>query len=247
MSKMNLRLMQHNFSLLLTLVAACTAFVWPTQLSPERAFAATNPAFTVTPNNQSEPNSLVQTHHAPKTYDISFTYDGQKYRAGHDIEQYDAKNGTWSPVSSDITDDTKPSSDGYQVDHVTAVAPGSVWYAGTLIGHVIVGQPSSSWTSVSTGLPERTVTALAELTGDGGQIAAVGYGGYSSATPDAPGHVYVTLDGGTRWFDITNNLPDAPVSALRFENKGGQWELQTKINQTWYETNVDGQWHIRST
>lgn len=230
-----------KWSIMLVLLSLCTAFVWPCHLSSDRAFAAVNSAFTVKPHDGSVQGSLVEERTSPTVTPVSFHYAGTTYRATHQIQQLNENTDSWSNVSTDVTEDQNPSADGYQVDHITAVATGDVWYVGTLVGNVVVGSPSANWRQVSTGLPERSVTAIAEMKGDS-QVAAVGYAGYASATPDTPGHVYVTLDGGLHWFDITGNLPDAPVQALRFSNTKNAFALEVKMASQWYESTKEGQW-----
>lgn len=230
-----------NSSVAVAILAALTTFIWPIHLARDRAFAAVNPNFTVKPNITSDKGSLVERKVSVQTHDISFHYRGQTYRAQHTIQQWSPKTHTWHNVTGNITENQNRMADGYQLDHITAVATGDTWYAGTLVGSVVVGRPSSGWKSSSNGLPERTVTAIAELSTDS-QIAAVGYGGYSSATPQHIGHVYVTLDGGTRWFDISTNLPDKPIAALKFGNTKANWALEAKIGTTWYQTTQHGKW-----
>lgn len=223
-------------------ISVILATLWPLQLSAERAFAAVSPAFTVKPNNQSVNGDLVQSIQKTTSDALSFTYRGTTYRALHTIQAFRPQQGRWQNVSLRLSQDQNASSDGFEVDAITAVSPGPVWYAGTLIGKVSIGRPNGAWSQTSTTLPERTVTALCQLVGDGGQVAAVGYGGYRSATPATPGHVYVTLDEGKHWFDISNNLPDVPVKSLRFASIKNMTQLQVNMDNTWYGTSVDGNW-----
>lgn len=222
---------------------ALVGALWPNQLSAERAFAATNPSFTVKPNNHSVNGDLVQAIRKPKSNPVAFTYQGTQYRALHTIQERSPISGRWSTVSSRLSQDENEMSDGFEFDAITAVSPGTMWYAGTRIGHVVTGQPNGTWSATSATLPERTVTAICQLSGDGGQVAAVGYGGYRSATPATPGHVFVTFDGGKRWSDITNNLPDSPVQKLVFASSTGTTQLEADVADHWYVASIDGHWH----
>lgn len=235
--KFNLR----NSSIVIGLIAALSTSIWPIHLATDRAFAAVNPDFAVHPNATSVHGSLVEQKMPTQSREISFRYQGHTYRARHTIQQWNPTTKAWYNVSHNITQNDDMNADGYQLDHITAITAGNIWYAGTLVGNVIVGRPSSGWKVSSNQLPERTVSAIAELPSDN-SIAAVGYRGYASATPTHPGHVYVTLDGGTHWFDISSNLPDAPIAALRFGNPTSTWTLEAKIGSTWYQTSEQGRW-----
>jgi len=61
-------------------------------------------------------------------------------------------------------------------------------------------------------MPPRNVTRIVIHPEDPGTAFAV-FGGFDLQTPDSPGHVFVTTDGGASWDDVSINLPDAPLSA----------------------------------
>jgi hypothetical protein len=175
--------------------------------------------------------------------------DGEtSYRAVHFIAAWDASLQTWRALSPDVTEDKTPHAPGYGVDGITAVAhDDGVWYAGTLAGQLTVKFPGQPWSILRGGLPQRTVTSIAILPGNTvGRLAAIGYGGYSTTTPDEPGHVYLTRDGGSAWTDITGNLPDHPVQSLHFSDMNGSQVLSAEMNNRWYTMTAPGQWAMEA-
>ena len=99
--------------------------------------------------------------------------------------------GAWQPISPNLTKNDTPGAPGYSVDGITAIAHHrGVWYTGTLAGQVSLKLPRHPWSVLRAALPERTVTSIAILPGNSaGQIAALGYGGYGTATPNEPGRL----------------------------------------------------------
>ncbi|PBC70545.1 hypothetical protein BX265_5087 [Streptomyces sp. TLI_235] len=65
-------------------------------------------------------------------------------------------------------------------------------------------------------LPNRLVTALSVDQADAAHVIAT-YGSYSRHWIDGAGvgHVFESHDGGATWTDITGNLPDTPVNAVK--------------------------------
>lgn len=170
------------------------------------------------------------------------------YRAVHYISKWSGVIHGWLPISPDLTDVNKPGSPGYGVDGITAVSTlQNNWYVGTLTGTVEVKTPHQPWEIRDHGLPERTVSAIAIDPSDPyAKLAVVGFAGYSSSTPATPGHVFVTLDGGLHWLDISGDLPDAPVTKIRFtktqgHSPSGAW-LQVEVAGTWYNMAGQGHW-----
>jgi len=97
-----------------------------------------------------------------------------------------------------------------------AIAPGNsdVIWAGHEDGSVYATlngtDPSPFWRRMdegSPGLPNRCCTRIT-ISPDNANRVYVTFGGFSS------GNVWRTTDGGTRWTDISGNLPQAPVSSL---------------------------------
>ncbi|MGH9801469.1 MAG: WD40/YVTN/BNR-like repeat-containing protein, partial [Blastocatellia bacterium] len=61
-------------------------------------------------------------------------------------------------------------------------------------------------------LPTRFVTDIA-LDASNIQRAVVTFSGFNSVTPTTPGHVFLTINQGQSWADISGNLPDVPVTS----------------------------------
>jgi uncharacterized repeat protein (TIGR01451 family) len=130
----------------------------------------------------------------------------------------------WTPISPDLTSGcTGTAPNGARTCAISAigVGGGTAAYVGTLDGLVWTSPDAQSagtptWVQVDTAknkLPNRPVGAFA-VDRSNSRVAYVGYNGYDEATPRTPGHVFMTTDGGTRWTDISRNLPDAPVNSL---------------------------------
>ncbi|GMA49465.1 hypothetical protein GCM10025857_08220 [Alicyclobacillus contaminans] len=138
-------------------------------------------------------------------------------------------------LSPDLTEARIPGTEGYGVDGITAfMRQGSTWYVGTLTGNLLVGQ-GGHWQNHSYGLPNRTIVQVAPLPDRSTDTGiAVGFAGYASATPDHPGHVYETTDGGQTWRDISGNLPDAPVQWLADVEDDTGRRLVVKMAGRWF-------------
>lgn len=175
---------------------------------------------------------------------LSWTEGKTTYRAVHYITQWDTSAHAWIALSPDLTEDTEVGTPGYDIDGITAAAhKGASWYVGTLAGQLTVKQQNTDWTIVQGTLPMRTITAIAlPLNNPSGNEAVVAYGGYGTATPSAPGHVFSTEDGGRHWHDITGNLPDKPVQSIHFLNQWASNSLVAEVNDTWYQMTRPGLW-----
>ncbi|HNG33043.1 MAG TPA: BACON domain-containing carbohydrate-binding protein, partial [Blastocatellia bacterium] len=126
--------------------------------------------------------------------------------------------GTWRLfVSTDLGanwtapggtfDQTKGGSD---VLSALAVARGNtnVIYSGSRQGRAMISNDGgASWTNISTGIPNRSITSLTVHPTDAA-MAFLTVSGYGT------GHIFKTLNGGVNWTDISGNLPDIPVNAL---------------------------------
>jgi hypothetical protein len=162
----------------------------------------------------------------------------------HFVAKWNDATQTWDRISPDLTQAFNVAADGYGIDGITAIArSGATWYVGTLAGSLSV-KTGAQWENKSFGLPPRTVTAIAICPDvPDGKLAAVGFDGYSAATPDLPGHVYVTLDAGDHWIDMTGDLPDAPVQSLHFIRQGGRSTLLVRVKNNWYiMSSTKGHW-----
>ncbi len=177
---------------------------------------------------------------------LYWTDGGETYRAVHFLAKWNKDSHKWEQISPDLTQAYNPAADGYGIDGITAVARSdSAWYVGTLAGSVAV-KTGEEWQDKSFGLPPRTVTAIAICPDvQDGTMAAVGFDGYGTATPDLPGHVYVTFDAGDHWMDITGDLPDAPVQSLHFVRQRGRTQLLVQMAGKWYAMSLTkGHWDL---
>jgi hypothetical protein len=131
---------------------------------------------------------------------------------------------TWTPLSGDLTGGERSvtcfGAYGYPWDDVlTAIAaspsdPDTV-YTGSEGGVLSsTHDHGDHWTTVGAigRLPARWVTSLAVDAVDP-DVAYAGFSAFDEDTPDAPGHVFKTTDGGFEWESL--DLPlDVPVDAL---------------------------------
>ncbi len=101
----------------------------------------------------------------------------------------------------------------------SANPPGETVWVGTGDGLVQFttnagGLASAAFTNVTKPpLPNRYVTDIA-LDPNDQRRAVVVYSGFNLNTPSTPGHVFLTIDQGATWTDISGNLPDIPVTSV---------------------------------
>lgn len=101
----------------------------------------------------------------------------------------------------------------------TTVPPGEVVWIGTSDGNIqrttnagLLG--TATWTNLTKApLPNRFVTDIA-LDAANQQRAVVTFSGFNANTTATPGHVFLTVNGGTTWTDISGNLPDTPANTV---------------------------------
>lgn len=120
------------------------------------------------------------------------------------------RGDNWAPISPDL-------SKGQGSVSAIAVAPSdpkTIW-AGTSDGNIAVTTNSgSNWTDTTQApLPNRYVSKIA-VAPTNPQTAYAVYNGFNTHTPDSPGHVFKTSNGGASWQDISANLPDVPTLSI---------------------------------
>jgi len=141
----------------------------------------------------------------------------------------------WTLISPDLTSGcTGPAPNGARNCTLTAigVGGGTGVYAGSNDGFLWVSpdaQTSSNPTWIRLGssgqngnqdgahsdvrLPQRPVSSIA-VDRSNWRNAYVAYNGFDAATPNRPGHIFKTTDGGQAFQNMTSNLPDTPVNWL---------------------------------
>ena len=81
-------------------------------------------------------------------------------------------------------------------------------YTGSLQGRAMMSSNAGrSWTDITSGLPNRSITAIAVDPSDS-KTAYLCVSGFNTS------HVFRTTNSGALWSDVSNGLPDIPVNAL---------------------------------
>lgn len=121
-----------------------------------------------------------------------------------------APNGSWSPVSPDLTDGVVY---GDRFHVITTIAQSSLnenfLYAGTSDGNVWYSQDGSNWVNVTSGLPERYVTSIFASPGDTTGVY-VTHSGYKNN--DFIPHIHKSVNNGQSWTDISGDLPQWAIN-----------------------------------
>ncbi|HYW69854.1 MAG TPA: hypothetical protein VE961_02395, partial [Pyrinomonadaceae bacterium] len=115
------------------------------------------------------------------------------------------RGNTWTPTSAD--DLTKGDPD---VLNAIAVSRSNtnVIYTGSSNGRAMVSSNGgTSWTDVTTTLPNRTITSITVSRTDSATA-------YLTVSGFGTGHVFKTINTGGAWTDISNNLPNIPANCL---------------------------------
>ncbi len=138
-------------------------------------------------------------------------------------ETESAADVTWAPISGDLTSGCEQTASngarGCVISSVGVSDGGTGVYVGTDEGWIQVSPDATtsddpSWTRVGTHvLPGRPVDQIA-VDRSNWRIAYAGFAGFDKATPDTPGHLFATTDGGKHWKNVTANLPDVPVDTV---------------------------------
>ncbi|MEL6944720.1 MAG: T9SS type A sorting domain-containing protein, partial [Bacteroidota bacterium] len=127
---------------------------------------------------------------------------------------------TWTVISDDLTKGRHESgTNRYGTISTIAVSPADsdMIYVGTDDGNVQVTRDGgTTWRIASTTLPDRYVTSVV-CDFDDPLKAYVTFSGYRKN--DYLPHVFMTLNGGMTWEDISDNLPEVPVNDLIIDNE----------------------------
>jgi uncharacterized repeat protein (TIGR01451 family) len=128
----------------------------------------------------------------------------------------------WDAISPDLTTGcTGTPSNGARACVISAVGVadgGDGVYTGSDDGRVFVSPDAVTaerpgWTDATHNLPGRPVSQFA-VDRSNWRTAYVSFAGFSAATPNNPGHVFKTTNGGQSWTDISNGLPDVPTNSV---------------------------------
>ena len=163
---------------------------------------------------------------------------GVLYLVSNKVYRTTDRGDNWTAVSDSlVTTDT-----GTIQSIVVAPSDSNVIYAGTSEGHAWASTDGSqTWNEITgSNFPPRNLNRLAVDPKDPKTVYAV-FGGFNVETPDTPGHVFVTHDGGGSWTDMSLDLPDAPLSSVVVDGRAkyagvyiggtlGVWVLQAGSN-----------------
>lgn len=133
----------------------------------------------------------------------------------------------------------------YRKGRITATSlTHNAWYIGTKSGRVAISLNHKTWRDVSQTLPHRAVTSIAQSkTNFGMDVAAVGLG--AGPNKAKTGRVFLTLNHGKNWIDITGDLPNETVTKIQFQAIGENRELVVEMNHHWYGlSDVEGKWRL---
>ncbi len=128
----------------------------------------------------------------------------------------------WDDISPDLTAGcagTAPNGARGCFLSAIGLGGGNAVYTGAEDGRVFLSldaktSDNPSWTRLDQGdLPERPVTQIA-VDRSNYRTAFISYAGFNPTTPQRPGHVFATIDGGKKWLNISGNLPDLPVNSI---------------------------------
>ncbi len=145
------------------------------------------------------------------TFAVDPNNEGVLYLVSNRVYRTDDRGDSWTPVS----DYLNASELGNIQSIELAPSDSNVIYVGTTDGTAWVSTDGAqSWGEITgANFPPRNLNRLAVDPNDPNTLVAV-FGGFNVQTPDSPGHVFVSRDGGGSWEDISFALPDAPLSSV---------------------------------
>lgn len=169
--------------------------------------------------------------------------EGVLYLPSNRVYATEDRGDNWFPISDYLND-----SDYGSIQSITlAPSDTAVIYVGTTDGTMYVSRDGinsseDSWENITgPAFPVRNLASIIVDPNDADLVYAV-FGGFDQQTPDTPGHVFRSTDGGGNWEDISFNLPDAPLATgvvdIRADYEGvyvggvlGVWVLQAGTDE----------------
>ena len=137
-----------------------------------------------------------------------------RYTGTNKVYKYNPSTFSWTALSGDLTNGAVITNPNYGTITSLAVAASNnqYIYSGADDGSVyITKNGGASWTKITTGLPAFWVTFI-RIDDANPETAYIGLSGYRYGTKDA--NLYKTINGGTTWARINNDLPPVPVNDL---------------------------------
>ena len=171
-------------------------------------------------------------------------FNNQRVYCGTQRLYQSTRSEFWTAMSPDLTDGQHPSgSTSYGT--LTAIGPSylneDTIYTGSDDGNVhVTFDGGITWTNVSTGLPDRYITAIAISPSDD-LTAYVSLSGYRSLDYDP--HIFKTTDGGQNWTDVSGNLPGIPVNEIIINSAETMLFAATDV-AVWYSENDGATWTV---
>jgi hypothetical protein len=139
--------------------------------------------------------------------------EGVLYLPSNRVYASEDRGDSWFPISDYLND-----TDFGSIQSITlAPSDTDVIYVGTTDGTLYVsrdglGSDENSWENITdSSFPFRNLASIVVDPEDPDLVYAI-FGGFDVQTPDTPGHVFMSTDGGGSWEDISFDLPDAPLS-----------------------------------
>lgn len=153
------------------------------------------PPFTVDPNNAG----------------VLYIVSNRVYRTSNRAD-------SWEPISGYLN-----STDRGSIQSI-AVAPSdsNVIYVGLTEGTArATFDGGQQWYDITgDSFPPRNITRIVVHPQDS-ETAYLVFSGFNVQTPNAPGHVFMTTDGGATWNDVSYDLPDAPLTSVVVDIRDG--------------------------
>lgn len=144
-------------------------------------------------------------------FELDRSTPGVLYLGTHRLYRTTNRAETWAPISGDLT----KGGDGSISTIAVAPSDPKTIYVGASDGSLqSTSNTGANWTNRTRApLPNRYVSDIAVHPTDPAIVYAV-FNGYNTHTPAAPGHVFMSTNGGQSWQDVSGNLPDLPVLTI---------------------------------